>query len=167
MDFEDGAVAAATIDWYLDGVLDLTDSATYPLTMPDGTYTITAVAADSATATGSASRTVVKGFPTLDVAVDVVTDKDSYKNRKQVIITVSVSLGGFLPADGADVHLDLFTENGTHLIGDREANSLGNAGFSYRVDARNHGYGTYTVDASGVMPLFGSDTASTTFEVVR
>ena len=167
-DYEDGTIDATTIEWFLDDVSQGT-GATYTLdgSLPDATYTVKAVATDRFSATGSASRTVVKGFPTFDVAVDVVTDKDTYKNRKQVIITVSVSLGGFLPAGGADVHLDLFTENGTHLIGDRQTNSLGNASFSYRVDARNHGYGTYTVDASGAMPPFGSDAASTTFEVVR
>jgi len=166
-DYEDGAISGDTIDWYLDGILALADSATYPLDLPDGTYTIKAVAMDSAGATGSASRTVVVGFPTFEVAVDVATDKATYRNHKQVIITVSVSLGGFVPAAGADVHLDLFTASGAHLVGNRLTDSFGNAGFSYRVDARNHGYGTYTVDASAVLAPFGSDIASTTFEVVR
>jgi hypothetical protein len=170
LDREDGTIPTTAIEWFLDDVSQ-GSGATYTLNAatPDGTYSIKAVATDSISATGSASRTVVVGFPTFDtLTVDVVTDKTEYRNRKQVVITVSVSLAGLLSIPGADVHLDLFTANGTHLVGDRLTNSLGDAGFSYRTNGKNHGYGEYTVEASATMAGFtDSGTASTTFTVGR
>ncbi len=44
-------------------------------------------------------------------------------------------------------------------------NSFGSAAFSYRVDARKHGYGTYSVDASATMAGFDPGNNSKTFEV--
>jgi subtilisin family serine protease len=166
-DYEDGAIPGSAIEWFVDDV-SKGSGATYEPNPPlaDGTYTITAVATDLALATGSASRTVVVGFPTFDVlTVDVVTDQATYRNRKQVVITVSVSLAGLLPVAGADAHVDLITANGTLLVGNLLTNSFGNAAFGYRVDARKHGYGTYTINAAATMTGFDPGSASTTFEV--
>ena len=164
MDYEEGAMPGSMIHWSVDGFYQ--DSGeTFAPTLTDGTHTVTAAATDSGSATGSASRTVVVGLPTLDaLTVDVVTDQTSYRNREKVIITVHVSLAGS-PVAGADAHVDVITANGTSLVGDRLTSSFGSAAFSYRVDARKHGYGSYTVDASAAMAGFDPGSNSTTFEV--
>lgn len=165
MDYEEGAMPGSKFQWRVDGFYQ--DSGeTFAPTLTDGTHTVTAAATDSGSVTGSAARMVIVGAPTLDaLTVDVVTDQTSYRNREKVIITVYVSLAGALPVAGAGAHVAVITANGTRLVGDRLTNSLGNAAFSYRVDARKHGYGTYTVDASATMASFDPGSNSTTFEV--
>ena len=80
-----------------------------------------------------------------------------------VYITVTVTD----PVAGAAVHVALETANGKNLAGNNTTNGSGVAGFTYKVNPKKDGEGTYSVVATASKDGFESGSGSTTFEVTK
>ena len=151
-----------------------------------GTYSITDVSTGERQVTASAdgfesqtkTATVTDGLTTdvnfalaavttaTKVSVTVTTDEDSYVNRENVQITVTVT-DGTNPVEDADVQVVVTTANGNKLAGDGTTNNDGVAKFRFKVNSKRHGVGTYTVDATASKDGFESGSGSTTFKVTK
>lgn len=161
-DTEDGDLTAS-LSWTssIDGAIGTGGS--FSRTLSNGVHTITASVTDSGGTTGSKSITITVGaVPTLSVTV--ATDKPSYVHGEKAAITVTVT-DGTNPVEGASVHVDLTTANGGKLAGDGTTNSSGKATFTYKVNSKRDGKGTYTVDATASKTGYTSGSGSTTFQV--
>jgi subtilisin family serine protease len=100
--------------------------------------------------------------PSLSVAVS--TDKATYSNRETVYITVSVT-DGTNPVEGADVQTIITTAKGKKLSASGTTDASGTAIFTYKVNAKKDGSGTYTVEATASKAGYNSGSGTTTFEV--
>lgn len=96
-------------------------------------------------------------------AVTVETDKASYVHGEQAKIKVTVT-DGVNPVSGAAVTVTLTTANGRLLSGSSQTNDQGVANFTYKVNSKRDGVGTYTLDAEACKNDICAN-GSTTFEV--
>ena len=171
------AIVGATIS------LDTGQSAT---TLSGGIYNITDVPTGNRSVTASADgfesqtnpatvvvdQTTTVNFalneaptaPTLSVTV--ATDKASYVNREKVLIAVTVT-DGATSVSGATVHVEITTAKGNRLAGDGNTNAEGVAKFTYKVNSKRDGVGTYTVNANASKAGFNPGSGSTTFQVTK
>ena len=94
----------------------------------------------------------------------LTTDKPSYVNRETVTITVTVT-DGTDPVPGAAVSRVVTTASGRTLSADGTTDGNGVATFTYKVNKKRDGIGTYTVDAAASVDGFDSGAGSTAFEV--
>lgn len=97
------------------------------------------------------------------LSVSVTTDKSSYVNREQAVLTASVS-DGANPVEGAAVQIVITAPKST-LSCNPTTNSSGVASCKYKVNAKRDGTGTYTVDATASKSGYSSGSSSTTFTV--
>ena len=169
-DTEDGDLTASLV-WTSDiddGLIGTGGS--FSTTLSDGNHTITADVTDSDGATGSASIGITVGTPpaTPTLSVSVTTNKASYVNKEQVEITVTVA-NGANPVEGAAVHVEITTGNERfRLVGDGNTDvEEGVATFTYKINSKRDGVGTYTVDATASKDGFVSGSGSKTFEVTK
>jgi len=163
-DTEDGDLSA-WVEWTSDKDGFLGTGANVSTTLSDGAHTITASVTDSGGLPGGDSVGVTVGsVPTLIVLV--VTDKASYVNNETALISVVVSDGVGL-APGVPVHVDLTTAKGRILTGDATTDFLGNAVFTYQVNSKRDGVGTYGVQVTASAPGYNDGVVTTTFEVTQ
>lgn len=165
-DAEDGNLSGS-ISWTssLDGSLGT--GASVSAALSTGTHTITASVTDSAGATATDTITVtVSGGGTGGGAlhVAVTTDQASY-SKGTAQITVSVTDDGGAAVAGASVSVTILTADGTQYSGSATTDATGEATFSYRVNAKKDGSGTYTVDATASLTGYTPGSGSTTFTV--
>jgi hypothetical protein len=102
--------------------------------------------------------------PTGSLVVSVSTDKDSYTNRENVVITVKVT-DGASNVDGASVTITILTPKSKQYSGTGTTDNNGNATFNFKVNSRADGTGTYTVTATASKSGYTSGTGSKTFLV--
>ena len=112
----------------------------------------------------SLSNTLTLRSPSTTLNVVVVTDKEFLKNRDKVRITATVT-DGINPVEGASVHVDVRTSNGNRLAEVGTTDKKGRAEFRMRVDARDDGCGTYTVNAIAFKHDFKSGSGFDTYNV--
>ena len=175
--FGGAAIAGATIS------LDTGQSTT---TAGDGSYTITDVPTGDRSVTASAdgfesqtktatvneNQTTIIDFtlneapaaPTLSVSVTM--NKDSYVNKEQAEITVTVT-DGTNPVEGAAVNVEITTAKGRKLSGSGTTDESGVLKLTYKVNSKRDGVGTYEVDATASKAGLESGSGSTTFEVTE
>jgi len=161
-DTEDGDLSAS-IQWSsnLDGSLGSGSSPSAELS--DGTHTIIATVTDSGGENASASIQITVGSPpSLDVTI--TTNKPSYVNREKVAITIHVT-DGTNPVAGAGVSTQIITAKGNTLGASGTTDSNGDARFTYKINSKRDGKGTYTVNATATKTGDVSGSGSTTFEV--
>ncbi len=103
--------------------------------------------------------------PTGALHVTVTTDKSTYSDRQTVYITVHVTDDGGAAVGGAAVNVTITAANGTTWIGSSTTNAAGDATFSYKINVRKGGRGTYTVTATASKDGYTSGSGSTTFTV--
>ncbi|MCH8288633.1 MAG: carboxypeptidase regulatory-like domain-containing protein, partial [Candidatus Marinimicrobia bacterium] len=178
-----GTVTNASGGAAIAGVTISLDTGQSTTTAGDGSYTITDVptgdrsvtaSADgfesqSKTATVNENQTTIIDFalneapaaPTLSVSV--TTNKDSYVNKEQAEITVTVTN----PVEGAAVNVEITTAKGRKLSGSGTTDESGVLKLTYRVNSKRDGVGTYEVDATASKAGFESGSGSTTFEVTE
>jgi hypothetical protein len=102
--------------------------------------------------------------PTLQVAVS--TDKASYVHRETVLITFTVT-DGLARVPGAAVHLDLRTAKGNRYSGNGTTDANGVVRFSYTVNSKRDGVGTYIVTGTATKSGYNPGTGTTTFMVTK
>ena len=76
----------------------------------------------------------------------LVTDKASYEDGEEALITVSVTDGAG-PVEGVAIHVEVANANGVRLAGGGTTGADGVASLSYKVNTKRDGVGTYSVDA--------------------
>ena len=164
-DAEEGNLSAS-ISWTssLDGSLGAGASVSAVLSV--GTHTITASVTDSEGASDSDSITVtVEPAGTGgSLVVTVTTDKASYGDREKVYVTTTVT-DGSAPVAGAAVTTTLTTANGTTVTYSGVTGTAGTMTFSYRLNVRKTGTGTYTAVSNASASGYTDGTGSTTFIV--
>jgi serine protease len=104
--------------------------------------------------------------PTGTLAVTVSTDKASYVNRNTVYITTLVT-DGSAAVEGASVSLEVTTANGKKSTGSGTTGADGKITFTYKVDSKTGGVGTYTAASTASKSGYTSGSGLTTFTVTR
>jgi len=166
-DLENGNLSA-NLTWTssIDGQIGMGSS--FSKVLSSGTHTVTASVTDSGGLTGSASVTFTVQSatppPTAQLDVMVATDKPAYVNKNTVRILVSVT-DGVNNVSGATVSVQVTTAKGSikNLSGTTGANGV--AAFSYAVNSKPGGTGTYSVNATASKSGYVSASDSTTFLV--
>ncbi len=105
------------------------------------------------------------GGGTLSAAV--ATNKASYINRETVTITVTVKDQNNAAVSGATVAVKVTSANGKVANYTGTTGSNGVATFSYKVDSKKNGVGTYTILATATKTGYTDATATTTFVVTK
>jgi serine protease len=100
------------------------------------------------------------------LSVLVSTDKPSYVNANQAIITIDVS-DGPNPVSDALVDLLITGANGKQATGSGTTDGSGNVVFKWKINSKVYGVGTYTVTATASKEGFTSGSGSTTFLVTK
>ncbi len=165
-DAEDGSLSDEIV-WKLDGVTLYTGASFTKSDLPVGTHTLDISVTDSGglTATQQVTVTITQtGFEQALVAT-ISTDKDSYVDRERVNVTVIVKDEAEAPVSSASVSVTLTTSNGTTTTYTGITGTTGEYVFSYRLNVRKTGIGTYTLDATVTKADYISTTASTSFFV--
>jgi subtilisin family serine protease len=162
-DAEDGNLTSNLV-WTssLDGQIGTGGSFTAALS--DGTHTITASVTDSGGQAGSASITLTVGGGGGALSVTVTTDKTTYSDRQNVLITVTVT-DGTNPVQGASVNVTLTDAKGVVKVYTGTTGTDGKVTFSYRINIRKGGTGTYMLNATATKSGYLDGSGSTTFLV--
>ncbi len=113
----------------------------------------------------SLTSTVVVNEPGPALHVAVITDDKALKDGDKARITGTVT-AGHGPVDGAIVHLDVTTGNGSHRALDGSTDGQGEARFRMRVDSTADGCGRYAVGATASRDGFAPTGGSAAFEVL-
>jgi len=126
-------------------------TASHDLTDDDGTNN-----------SSSSEVTIQEPAPVLDVAV--VTDKDLFKHKDTVRVTIRVTSGSN-PIEKASVHVEITTSNGNILISDGATDDEGVAELKMKIDAERDGCGLYTIATSATKNDYNQGSGSAMFDV--
>ena len=96
----------------------------------------------------------------------LATDKASYSSGEKVRIAVTLR-DGKGPVAEATVHLTVRDANGRTMMGAAGTGADGESGLSYDTDARRHGAGMYTVEATASKDGYEPAESNTAFEVTE
>ena len=164
-DTEDG-ILSGSIVWKLSGVTLYTGASFTKNDLPVGTHTIEASVTDSGglTATGQVTVTVTQTSVQTLVAT-IVTDKGSYINGEKVTVTVTVKDQNGAVVPSASVSVKLTPPIGTSTTYSGTTSTTGVYSFTYRINTRKTGTGTYSLLATVSKTGYVTATASTTFTV--
>lgn len=113
----------------------------------------------------SLTSTLVVNEPGPALQVAVMIDDKALKDGDRARITVTVTAGPD-PVDGAIVHLDVTTGNGSHRALDGSTDGQGEARFRMSVDSAEDGCGRYGVGATASKDGFVPTRGFAAFEVV-
>ena len=161
-DVEEGNLSSQ-IEWTSsrDGFLGA--GASLNVVLSDGPHTITAFVEDSTGLNDTDSVSISVGTPS-ELIVVAITDSPVYPDRSTAIISVVASDGVNL-VEGADVLVEVFTPKGRTRTGTNTTDALGSAVFTYDINGRKDGFGTYQVTATVTLPGYSPGTANISFEV--
>lgn len=165
-DAEDGLLSNAIV-WKLGDVTLHTGASFTKSDLPVGTHTLDVSVTDSGGLTVTKQVTVIvtqTGVEQALVAL-VTTDKTTYTDGQRVYVTVTVTDQSDTPVASASVSVKLTTASGTQMTYTGTTGITGVYTFTYRINARKTGTGTYTLDATVSKTGYTSATASTTFLV--
>lgn len=125
------------------------------------TATASTVAGEVATANNSAAAaTTLIQVSALQVSVS--TDKASYSNGQTATILIHVD-NGTAPVSGASVGVQITTPKGQVYSGSATSNAAGDATFTFGINVKKNGSGTYNVSASASAAGMADGSASTSF----
>ena len=165
-DTEDGNLSG-TIVWKLNGVT-LYTGASFPKTdLPVGTHTLDVSVTDSGNLTTTRQVTVTITQTGVEQALEalITTDKPTYTDGQRVYVTVTVTDQSDAPVASASVSVILTTANGTQTTYTGMTGTTGVYAFTYRVNARKTGLGTYNLLATVSKTGYVTTTTSTSFLV--
>lgn len=97
--------------------------------------------------------------------VAVTTDKSTYANRETASITVTVTDDAGAPVSGASVDVRITTPKGKTATASGTTDANGQAVFTFKINAKKDGFGTYTVTATATKNGYTDGSGSTTFTV--
>lgn len=104
--------------------------------------------------------------PPGDLVVSLSTDKPGYANRETVAITALVT-DETNPVSGAAVAIEILSPSGKKVAGSGTTAADGTVIFTWKVNSKSHGVGTYTVSAVASKDGYNPGSGSTTFEVTN
>ena len=165
-DQEDGSLSDAIV-WKLDGVTLHTGASFTKSDLPVGTHTLDVSVTDSGNLTTNEQVTVTitqTGVEQTLVAT-ITTDKTSYVSGQRVYVTTTVKDEGGAAVASASVSVQLTAANGTKTTYSGTTGTTGVYTFSYRINTRKTGTGTYNLLATVTKAGYISATASTSFIV--
>jgi len=166
IDAEDGALSN-NIVWKLDGTTLHIGASFTKSDLPVGTHTLDVSVTDSGdlTTTEHVTVTITQTGMEQTLVATITTDKTSYVSGQRVYVTTTVIDEGGAPVASASVSVQLTAANGTKTTYSGTTGTTGVYTFSYRINSRKTGTGTYTLDAAVTKAGYTSATASTTFQV--
>ncbi len=103
--------------------------------------------------------------PTGQLVVTVTTNKTSYVNRERVTVTTLVKDSQGNPVSSASVSSVLTTANNTKLTANGTTAADGKYTYSYTVNTRKHGTGTYSVTSTASKAGYTNGSGTVTFTV--
>jgi hypothetical protein len=165
-DSEDGLLSSLIV-WKLSGVTLFTGASFTKSDLPVGTHTLDVSVTDSGGLTVTKQVTVIvtqTGVEQALVAL-VTTDKTTYADGQRVYVTVNVTDQSGTPVASASVSVILTTASGTQTTYTGTTGTTGVYTFTYRINARKTGTGTYVLDATVTKAGYTSATDSITFTV--
>ena len=134
--------------------------------LPVGTHTIEASVTDSGGLTATVQVTVTFTQTSVQTLVaTIVTDKGSYINGEKVTVTVTVKDQNGAVVPSASVSVKLTPPSGTSTTYSGTTSTTGIYSFTYRINTRKTGTGTYSLLATVSKTGYVTATASTTFSV--
>lgn len=165
-DAEDGNLSGSIV-WKLNGSVLYNGASFTKSDLPTGTHTLEASVVDSGGLTASQQVTVNVTEPSSAQALSatITTNAASYYNFARVYGTVTVVDQNGAPVPSASVSVLLTTANGTRTTFTGTTGSNGTYTFSYRINARKTGYGTYLLEATVTKAGYLPATAATSFLV--
>ena len=161
LDAEDGDISAALV-WVSSLQGQIGTGAFFTRTLPAGTHVLTASVADRAGEIGSASLNLVITAPVL--LLNWSANKNVFTARDKLIVTV-VSISGTDPLAGVSVTFTVRTANGKTQSATLLTEASGRAVWSYSVNSKAGGVGTYTLSLTASKTGYPSASASGTFQV--
>ena len=165
-DVEDGSLSDA-IAWKLGSVTLHTGASFTKADLEVGTHTLDVSVTDSGNLTTTKQVTVTitqTGVEQALVAL-ITTDKTTYTDGQRVYVTVTVTDQSGAAVASASVSVKLTTASGTQTTYTGTTGTTGVFTFTYRINARKTGTGTYALDAIVTKAGYTSVTASITFIV--
>jgi subtilisin family serine protease len=165
-DVEDGLLSDAIV-WKLGSVTLHTGASFTKADLPVGTHTLDVSVTDSGNLTTTKQVTVTitqTGVEQALVAL-ITTDKTTYTDGQRVYVTVTVTDQSGAAVASASVSVKLTTTSGTQTTYTGTTGTTGVFTFTYRINARKTGIGTYALDATVTKAGYTSATASITFIV--
>jgi hypothetical protein len=165
-DTEDGNLSG-TIVWKLNGVTLYTGASFTKADLPVGTHTLDVSVTDSGNLTTTKQVTVTITQTGVEQALEalITTDKPTYTDGQRVYVTVTVTDQSDAPVASASVSVILTTANGTQTTYTGMTGTTGVYAFTYRVNARKTGLGTYNLLATVSKTGYVTTTTSTSFLV--
>lgn len=165
-DAEDGNLSGSIV-WKLNGSVLYNGASFTKSDLPVGTHTLEASVVDSGGLTASQQVTVNVTEPSATQALSatITTNAASYYNFARVYGTVTVVDQNGAPVPSASVSVLLTTANGTRTTFTGTTGTNGVYTFSYRINARKTGYGTYLLEATVTKAGYLPATATTSFLV--
>jgi hypothetical protein len=165
-DLEDGDLSAS-IAWKLNGNLEHTGASFSTSDLPVGSYVVEASVSDSGnlTATKQVTITVIETPVEQTLVASIATNKSSYVNGEKVTVTVTAKDQNQAAIVSASVSVQLTAANGTKTTYSGTTGTTGTYSFTYRINSRKTGTGTYSLLANVSKTGYTSTTASTTFLV--
>jgi len=165
-DVED-AVLSDAIVWKLGSVTLHTGTSFTKNDLPVGTHTLDVSVTDSGNLTTTKQVTVTVTQTSVEQTLNatITTDKSSYINGEKVYVTTTVKDQGGAAVASASVSVQLTSANGTKTTYSGTTGTTGVYTFSYRINTRKTGTGTYNLIATVTKTGYISATASTSFIV--
>lgn len=166
-DAEDDLLDSGDIVWTLDGEPFFTGPSYTTAQIAVGLHTIMASVTDSGNLTTTQQITIevtqTTGEQTL--VASIKTDKSAYINGQKVTVTVTVKDQNNAPVPSASVSVKLTPPTGSQTTYNGTTGTTGVYSFTYRINTRKTGTGTYTLVATVSKSGYTDATASTTFLV--
>jgi hypothetical protein len=165
-DVEDG-VLSDEIVWKLGSVTLHTGASFTKTDLEVGTHTLDVSVTDSGNLTTTKQVTVTVTQTSVEQTLNatITTDKSSYINGEKVYVTTTVKDQGGAAVASASVSVQLTSANGTKTTYSGTTGTTGVYTFSYRINTRKAGTGTYNLIATVTKTGYISATASTSFIV--
>jgi len=165
-DVEDGSLSDA-IAWKLGSVTLHTGASFTKADLEVGTHTLDVSVTDSGnlTTTKQVTVTVTQTSVEQTLVASIATDKDEYVDREKVNVTVTVKDQSGAAVASASVSVTLTSSNGTQVTYTGITGTTGEFAFSYRLNVRKTGAGTYNLLATVSKAGYISTTATDSFLV--
>ena len=165
-DAEDGSLSDAIV-WKLNGTTLFTGATFTKSDLPVGTHTIEASIVDSGslTTTKQVVVTVTQTSVEQSLNASIATNKGTYINGEKVTVTVTVKDQNGVAVAAASVSVTLTPPAGTATTYNGITGTTGVYSFTYRINTRKTGTGTYSLLATVSKPDYTSASDSTTFLV--
>lgn len=165
-DAEDGLLSG-NIAWKIDGVVVYTGATFTKADLPAGTHIVEASVTDSGglNASSQVSVIITQAGEEEALTATITTDNSVYSDRGKVVVTVTAKDQYGVAVAGASVNVQLTTPKGIVTTYSGLTGSNGQYTFTYRINIKKTGVGTYSLTADVSKAGYLSATCQTTFLV--